>query len=112
MFLANVTSRHSSMDAGNISSMSLSGPPRTRTPRFTRQAHGKAINGFIGGIKGWNFARCPMFLHKIYMSWRSSSSNSESDLLRFSKPGYGPERHPGYGMRRGGIYCFGFVFET
>jgi hypothetical protein len=46
------------------------------------------------------------------MSWRSSSSNSESGLLRFSKPALGPGRRHASGMRRGETYCFGFVFET
>jgi len=53
-----------------------------------------------------------MCLRKIYMSWRSSSSNSGSGLLRFSMPVYGPGFGPGWRIRRGGIYCFGFVCET
>jgi hypothetical protein len=47
------------------------------------------------------------------MSWRSSLSNSASGLLRFAMPAYGLGDVPGRGMtRRGGNYCFGFVFET
>jgi hypothetical protein len=46
------------------------------------------------------------------MSWRSSSSNSKSGLLRFSKPGRGLDVRPGSGIGRGETYSFGLLFET
>src|ERR1700722_7395685 len=100
------------MDAANISSMSSSGPRRTRIRRFTRPAHDKAINGFTGGIKAWSFVLCPMCRHKTYMNWLSSLSKASSEF-RFSTLEYGLGDGPGRGTtRRGGNYCLGFAFET
>src|SRR5258708_954211 len=67
--------------AASTSSTFLFCPPRSLTPTFILPDCGKAINGALGAVRGWNISPSRTSLIPICTSLPSSSTNKLAYLL-------------------------------